>query len=147
MATLPGSDAPVRRVVIRTTDFDEAHRAMEQVFVPMATRTMEPLTALDMWLDSIQADQMMTSTVRFGRDVGLRSVEADSYHVAAPVSGVAESPIGLLEPIEATQESAVIFAVDEPVDIRWRGDCAQRCVDFPRVALELRLEQHLDRPL
>ncbi|MCW2690594.1 MAG: hypothetical protein JWR37_5484 [Mycobacterium sp.] len=54
-STLPDNDASVRRVVVRTTDFDEAHRAMEQVFLPMAMWPMEPLTALDMWLDSIQS--------------------------------------------------------------------------------------------
>jgi AraC-like DNA-binding protein len=52
----------------------------------------------------------------------------------------------VLEAIEATQDSAVIFPVDQPVDIRWRGDCAQM-PRFSRVALELRLEQYLDRPL
>ena len=131
MATLPGNEASVRRVVVRPMDFDEAHRTMERVFLPMAMWPMEPLTALDMWLDSTQVDEMMTSAVRFGRDVGLRTVEAGSDHVAAPVSGVAESRIGVLEAIEATQDSAVIFPVDQPVDIRWRGDCAQMCLDSP----------------
>jgi AraC-like DNA-binding protein len=147
MVTLPDEDVPVRRLVVHTTDFDEAHRTMERVFLPMAMWPMEPLKALDMRLDSIRVDQMMTSIVRFGRDIGLRSVEADSYHVAAPVSGVAESRIGLHEPIETTRERAAVFPVDVPIDIRWRGDCTQMCLHFPRVALERRLEQHLDRPL
>jgi AraC-like DNA-binding protein len=147
MATLPGNDASVRRLVVRTTDFDEAHRAMERVFLPMAMWAMESQTALDMRIDSTQVDEMMTSTVRFGRDIGLRTVEAGSYHVAAPVSGVAESQIGLLEAIQTAQECAAIFQVERPVHIRWRGDCTQTCLDFPRVALERRLEQHLDRPL
>ena len=124
-------DVPVRRLVVHTTDFDEAHRTMERVFLPMAMWPMEPLKSLDMRLDSTQVDQMMTSIVRFGRDIGLRSVEADSYHVAAPVSGVAESRIGLHEPIETTQERAAVFPVDVPIDIRWRGDCAQTCLHFP----------------
>ena len=132
MATLPGNDASVRRLVVRTTDFDEAHRAMERVFLPMAMWAMESQTALDMRIDSTQVDEMMTSTVRFGRDIGLRTVEAGSYHVAAPVSGVAESQIGLLEAIQTTQECAAIFPVERPVHIRWRGDCTQMCLDFPR---------------
>ncbi len=144
---LPDDDVPVRRLVVRTTDFDEAHRTMERVFLPMAMWPMEPLTALDMRLDSTQVDDTTTSVVRFGRYVGLRTAEADSYHVAAPVSGVAESRIGRHEPVETTQDRAAIFPLDVPVDIRWRGDCAQMCLDFSRVALELRLEQHLDRPL
>jgi hypothetical protein len=123
-------DVPVR-LVVHTTDFDEDHRTMERVFLPMAMWPMEPLKSLDMRLDSTQVDQMMTSIVRFGRDIGLRSVEADSYHVAAPVSGVAESRIGLHEPIETTQERAAVFPVDVPIDIRWRGDCAQMCLHFP----------------
>src|SRR5438093_884372 len=97
MVTPSGNDAPARRVVIRTTDFDEAHRAMERAFLPMDMWPMEPLTALDMLLDQIQIDDMMTSTIKFGRDIGLRSAEASSYHVAAPVSGVAESQAGYQE--------------------------------------------------
>jgi hypothetical protein len=85
-------DVPVR-LVVHTTDFDEDHRTMERVSLPMAMWPMEPLKSLDMRLDSTQVDQMMTSIVRFGRDIGLRSVESDSYHVAAPVSGVAESEL------------------------------------------------------
>jgi hypothetical protein len=34
--------------VVRTTDIDEARRAMERVFLPMAIWPLEPLTALDM---------------------------------------------------------------------------------------------------
>jgi AraC-like DNA-binding protein len=148
MIVMPGDDnAQVRRLVVRTKDFDEAHRAMERVFLPMAMWPMEHLTALDMRLDSTRVGDMMTSAVRFGRYIGLRSVEAATFHVAAPVSGVAESRVGSHEPIETTPESAAIFGVGEPIDIRWPGDCAQMCLDFPRVALELRLEQHLDRAL
>lgn len=128
-------DVPVRRLVVHTTDFDEAHRTMERVFLPMAMWPIEPQTAVDMGLESTQVDQMMTSIVRFGQHIGLRSVEADSYHVAAPVSGVAEARIGLHEPIETTQERAAIFPVDVPIDIRWPGDCAQMCLHFPRAAL------------
>jgi hypothetical protein len=87
MAILPGKDTTVRRLVVRPTDFDEAHRAMGRVFLPMAMWPVEPPTALDMRLDSIKVDEMTTSTVRFGCDVALRSVEPTSYHVAAPVSG------------------------------------------------------------
>jgi hypothetical protein len=36
MAILPGKGTTVRRLVVRTADFDEAHRAMERVFLPMA---------------------------------------------------------------------------------------------------------------
>jgi hypothetical protein len=91
VATLPDDAAPVRRLVVRTTDFDEVRRTMERVFLPMAMWPLEPLTALDMRLDSTRIDEMVTSVVRFGRHIGLRSVEADSYHVAASMSGVAES--------------------------------------------------------
>ncbi|HEY3691867.1 MAG TPA: hypothetical protein VGL46_16495 [Pseudonocardiaceae bacterium] len=100
MVTLPDKDVPVRRLVFHTTDFEEAHQTMEHVFLPMVMWPMEPMQAVDMRLDSTQVSQMGTSIVRFGRDIGPRSVEADSYHVAAPVSGVAESRIGLHEPIE-----------------------------------------------
>lgn len=148
MVTLPPeADAPARRLLVRTTDFDEAHQTMQRVFLPMAMWPMEPVSALNMQLESTQVDHMMTSIVQFGHDIGLRSVEAGSYHVAAPVTGVAESRLGHNEPIETTRQRAVIFPVDEPIDIRWRGDCAQMCLDLPRAALQLRLEQHLDRPL
>ncbi|MCW2690593.1 MAG: Transcriptional regulator, AraC family [Mycobacterium sp.] len=81
---------------------------------------------------------MTTSRDRFGRDIGLRSVEAVSYHVAAPVSGVAESRAGRLKPIETTQDRAAIFGVDEPFEIRWRGDCEPR----PREhAMQLQLQR------
>jgi AraC-like DNA-binding protein len=146
-ATLPANDASARRLIVRTKDFDEAHRTMERVFLPMEMWPMEPLTAVDMLLDSIQLDEMMTSTVRFGRDIGLRSVDAPTYHLAAPLSGSAESRAGTLDPIQTTPDRAVIFGVDEPFEIQWRGDCEQMCLDLPRIALERRLEQHLDRPL
>ena len=147
MTALTTKDAPARRFVVRTTDFDEAHRAMERTFLPMAMWPMEPLTGLDMWLDSARVDKMMTSTVTFGRSIGLRSVEARTYHVAVPVAGVTESQAGLREPIVTTEDCAAIFSVDEPFAIHWRGDCTQLCLDFPQAALESRLEQHLDRPL
>jgi hypothetical protein len=89
----PDESVPVRRLVVHTTDFNEAHRTMERVFLPIAMWPMEPLKAVDIRLDCTQVDQMMTSIVRFGRDIGLRSVESDSYHVTAPVSGVAESEL------------------------------------------------------
>ena len=149
MVTPPESDALVRRrLLVRTADFDEAHETMQRVFLPMAMWPMSPpQTELDMQLESNRVDQLMLSIVRFGWDIGLRSVDADSYHVAAPVTGVAESRVRGDEPIENTRQRATIFPVDEPIDIRWRGDCAQMCLDFPRAAVRLRLEQHLDRPL
>lgn len=136
-----------RRVVVHTTDFDDARRAMEQTFLPMAMWPMEPLAGLNMRLDSARVDEMTTSTVTFGRSIGLRSVESRTYHVAVPVTGVAESQAGLREPIVATQEQAAIFSVDESFAIHWRGDCTQLCLDFPGAVLNSRLEQHLDVPL
>jgi hypothetical protein len=45
--------------------------------------------------------------------------------------------------VETTQARAVVFPVGLPIDIRWGGNFAQICLNFPRVALELRLEQRL----
>lgn len=147
MSALSANDADTRRFVVHTTDFDEAHRAMERTCLPMAMWPLEQLTSLDMRLDSVQVNEMMTSTVQFGRHIGLRSVDAPGYHVAVPVAGSAESRAGLLEPMQTTHECAALFGVDEPFEIRWRGDCRQMCLGVPRAAMELRLEQHLDRTL
>lgn len=143
--TQPDGDVRMRRLVVVTTDFGEAQRTTERVFLPTAMWPMEPLRAVDMDLCSSRVHDMMTSTVRFGRDTGLRAVEAGSSHVAAPFVGVAESRVGSAEPIEASRRCAVVFLVDRPIDIRWPGGCAQMCLDFPRHALQRRLEQHLDR--
>ncbi|MDT7596492.1 MAG: hypothetical protein QOJ06_2038, partial [Pseudonocardiales bacterium] len=67
MVMFSDEDVPVRRrLVVQTADFDEAHQTMERVFLPMAIWPMEPLNAVDMWLDSTQVDEMMTSIVKFG---------------------------------------------------------------------------------
>jgi AraC-like DNA-binding protein len=147
MTAPPVKGVPPRRVVVHTTDFDDARRAMEHTFLPMAMWPMEPLAGLNMRLDSAQVHEMTTSTVTFGRCIGLRSVESRTYHVAVPLTGVAESQAGLREPIVTTQEQAAIFSVDESFAIHWRGDCTQLCLDFPGAVLNSRLEQHLDVPL
>ena len=147
MTAPPFKGVPPRRVVVHTTDFDDARRAMEHTFLPMAMWPMEPLAGLNMRLDSARVDEMTTSTVTFGRCIGLRTVESRTYHVAVPVTGVAESQAGLREPIVTTQEQAAIFSVDESFAIHWRGDCTQLCLDFPGAVLNSRLEQHLDVPL
>src|SRR3982074_2661758 len=64
----PDDGGGMNIAVVRTTDIDEARRAMERVFLPMAIWPLEPLTALDMRLDSTQVDEMMASVVRFEPD-------------------------------------------------------------------------------
>jgi extradiol dioxygenase family protein len=63
---LPPEDDARGRLVVRTTGFDEAHQTMQRVVLPM-----EPLSALNMRLDSTRVDHMMMSMVRFGGDIGL----------------------------------------------------------------------------
>ncbi|WP_214364720.1 AraC family transcriptional regulator [Pseudonocardia sp. H11422] len=139
-----------RHRVAWTTDFAEAHAAMESVFLPLRMRLNEPTPParpLDMALNALRVNEVTVSYVRFGRDIHIHTAEAENYHVNAPLCGRTDSRTGRLERVRSTPGRAAVFLPDLPGDIDWRGDCAQFCLMFPRRALQTELEAMLDRPV
>jgi AraC-like DNA-binding protein len=133
--------------VARTADLDEAHEAMENIFLPMRMRLVEHTGPLNMTLNAVRAGGFAIGYARFGRHVHIETVEARQYHVDIPLSGCAVERTGFKDPVQATPDTAAVFMPGLPAEIWWRDDCAQLCLMVPRQDLELELEKLLGRPL
>ena len=75
--------------VARTSDFDEAHQAMQSTFRPMRMRLLEPLRSggVDLTLNATRVGAVTVSYVRVGHDLQMDTAEADDYHVIVPLTG------------------------------------------------------------
>ncbi len=133
----------------RTSDFDEAHQAMQSTFRPMRMRLLQPLRpqGVALTLNATCVGGVTVSYVRVGHDLQIDTVEAENYHVNVPLTGETDSRSGLLERVRSTPHRAAMFMPELPADIAWRAGCAQFCLIFPRQLLQQELATMLDRPL
>jgi AraC-like DNA-binding protein len=138
-----------RHRVVATSDFEEAHAALESVLPPLRMHVHEhsAATQLDMALNAVRVGGLIVSCLRFGRGVHLAADEIKNFYVNVPVSGVARSRTGRQPPVVATPECGAVFLPDQPAEVDWSDGCTQLCLMFPRRAVRLELEAMIDRPV
>jgi AraC-like DNA-binding protein len=83
----------------------------------------------------------------YGRQVRLRTADAENFHVNIPLRGRAASTSGTDEPVTTGPGEGLVFSPGAPAEISWSADCEQLCLMIPRVRLEAELEQLLGRSL
>jgi AraC-like DNA-binding protein len=136
--------------VVATSDFEEAHAALESVFPPLRMRLRDQSASnrrVDMVFNAVPVGEVIASCLRFGRGVQLAADEIKNFYVNVPVCGVAESRTGRQPPVIASPECGAVFSPGEPVEVDWSDGCTQLCLMFPRRAVCLELEAMLDRPV
>jgi AraC-like DNA-binding protein len=83
----------------------------------------------------------------YGRRVGIRTAEAENFHVNIPLRGRAVSRSGASQPVGTGPGEGLVFPPGAPADIQWSSDCEQLCLMVPRACLEAELEQLLGRSI
>jgi AraC-like DNA-binding protein len=131
--------------VVSTTQFDEAHHAVSQVFLPHRLDLLEQSDELDMRFNAVRFGGVTAGYLRYGRDVRLLTVDASNVHINIPLSGGTASRCGRMESVDSTPERAAVFTPGLPADIHWPGDCAQLCLMIDRADLEQELAAMLGR--
>ncbi|MDT7620633.1 MAG: hypothetical protein QOF99_1534, partial [Pseudonocardiales bacterium] len=99
--------------VVATSDFEEAHAALESVFPPLRMRLRDQSASnrrVDMVFNAVPVGEVIASCLRFGRGVQLAADEIKNFYVNVPVCGVAESRTGRQPPVIASPECGAVFS-------------------------------------
>lgn len=80
--------------VARTSDVDEARESVTAMFLPHHLRLVDRASALNMRLNAVRSGPVTAGFLRYGPDLWMRTVDAGSYHVNIPLSGVVTSRSG-----------------------------------------------------
>lgn len=138
-----GRDDVRRRA--RTRDLDEAEAVLTELYRPVQIVPIHG--AVDMKLDALQLETMTAGRLSYGHDIRLETAEAEHYHVNVPLSGYAVSRSGSSTQVTTSSRQAAVFAPQQSAAIEWANDCVQLCLMIRPSALELEVEQLLDRSL
>ncbi|MCV7214892.1 AraC family transcriptional regulator [Mycobacterium crocinum] len=147
-AGLRGADAYFsRQETVRTQQLSAAENIASRIFTPHRLRFSGRGQRLNARLSAARIGAVTVGYLGYSADVRLdNSTALDDYHINVPLTGHAESWCGTQTAL-ATPTQAAVFLPGCPAGIVWAADCAQLCVKFSRVDLELELEGLLGRPL
>jgi AraC-like DNA-binding protein len=136
-----------RQETMRTQQLSAAENIASRIFTPHRLRFSGRGQRLNARLSAARIGAVTVGYLRYSADVRLvNSTALDDYHINVPLTGHAESWCGTQTAL-ATPTQAAVFLPGCPAGIVWAADCAQLCVKFSRVDLELELEGLLGRPV
>jgi AraC-like DNA-binding protein len=96
---------------------------------------------------TLRLGALTAGRLTYGRQVCLRTADAENFHVNIPLRGRAASRSGTDKPVTTGPGEGLVFSPGAPAEISWSADCEQLCLMIPRVCLEAELEQLLGRSL
>jgi AraC-like DNA-binding protein len=134
-------------LVVSGADLDEAHAALESVYLPLRLQLLQGPGPVGMRLSAVRVGAVTIGHARFERDVRIVTSDAVGYHVNIPLAGRTESRTGREDPVMASPERAAVFLPDQPGDIRWQRECEQLCLEIGREQLQAELEGMIERPV
>lgn len=140
----PGPPTPWRRTA---DDRDEAETLVGEFYLPNRLEVRETSAPLGMELTGLRLGSLTIGRLSYGRDVRLRTADAQNVHVNIPLRGRVHSRTGNSEFVTAGPGDGLVFPSHEPADICWSAHAQQLCLMIPQDALETELEQLLGRPL
>lgn len=108
----------------KISDWEAAHRAVEQVYFPHELTALSSPDQLELNLQTVDLGPVTIGRLNWGTDVSIACDYPDAYEInIPPVSGVLESRAGS---VRTTSEAgqATVFTADRPSLItRWSADC------------------------
>ena len=131
----------------RTQDRDEAERIVADLYLPNRLDLSKDSAALGLEVAGLSLRALTVGRLSYGCRVGVRTADADNFHVNITLRGRAISRSGSGEPVATTRGGALIFPPGAPAEMSWSADCEQLCLMIPRACLESELEHLLGRPL
>jgi AraC-like DNA-binding protein len=134
-------------VRLRTDDRDEAETIVEDLYLPNRLELGEGPGALGMDLAGLRLAALTVGQLSYGREVRLRTADAQNVHVNITLCGRVRSRSGHGHPVVTGPGDVLVFPPNEPADISWAANARQLCLMIPQPALEAALEKLLGRPL
>jgi AraC-like DNA-binding protein len=128
-----------------TGDRDEAERVITQLYLPNRLDLSRDQTPLRMEVSGLRVGALTAGRIAYGRNVRLRTADAEHFHVNIPLRGRAVSRAGTSEPTPTGPGEGLVFSPGAPADISWSADCEQLCLMIPQARLEEELEHLLGR--
>ena len=148
MSTVTGESSAPTRVRRATSDRDEAERIVTDLYLPNRLDLSSGSGPLDMEVIGGRLGAITVGRLSYGRQVHLRTADAENFHVNITTRGRASSRSGAAaDPVTTSTDEALVFSPEVPAEIAWSVDCEQLCLMIPRHRLEAELEQLLGRPL
>ncbi|MDO9455381.1 AraC family transcriptional regulator [Nocardioides sp.] len=145
-APAAGARSPVTSA--HTDDPDQAECVVGELFLPHRLDLGSRRESLDMRIAGLRLAGLTVGRLSYGRTASLTTVEADHFHVNAPLAGQARSSGGWLgRSIVTAPGTAAVFGPGRPADIAWSADCVQLCLMISRFEVEAELETLLGRSL
>jgi AraC-like DNA-binding protein len=128
-----------------TDDRDEAERLVTELYLPNRLDLPPDSAQLGMEMAGLRLGALTAGRLTYGREVSLRTADAQNFHMNFPLRGRAVSRSGSGEPVKTGPGEGLVFPPGAPAEIRWSADCEQLCLMIPQAPLEAELEQLLGR--
>lgn len=138
---------PTTHLRRRTDDRDEAETVVRELYLPNRLDLCDESVPLGMELAGLRLGALTVGRLSYGREVRLRTADAQNVHVNIPLRGRVRSRSGNSAPVMTGPGEGLVFPPDEPADISWSAHAEQLCLMIPQGALEDELENLLGRPV
>ncbi|QMU22726.1 AraC family transcriptional regulator [Gordonia rubripertincta] len=131
----------------QTSDWEAAHRAVEQVYFPHELTALSSPEDLELSLQTVDLGPVTIGRLNWGTEVSIACDYPDAYEINIPVSGVLESRAGSFRTTSEAGQ-ATVFTADRPSLItRWSADCQVVGVKFDAEYLEREADRVRAAPL
>jgi AraC-like DNA-binding protein len=119
-----------------TSDWETAHRAVEQAYFPHELTVLTTPDLLELNLQTVDLGPVTIGRLNWGTDVSIACDYPGAYEINIPVSGSLDSRSGSARTV-SEQGQATVFTADRPSLItRWSADCQVVGVKFDAEYLE-----------
>lgn len=119
-----------------TSDWEAAHRAVEQVYFPHELVALTSPNLLELDLQTMDLGPVTIGKLNWGTDVSIACDYPDAYEINIPLSGVLESRASSATTVSQTGEATVFTANRPSLITRWSADCVVVGVKFDAAFLE-----------
>lgn len=128
-------------------DRDEAEQVITELYLPNRLDLSGSSAPLDMEVRGLRLGALTAGRLTYGREVRLRTADAECFHVNIPVHGRVSSRMGTSAPVNTAPGEPLVFSPGAPAAMAWSADCEQLCLMIPRACLETELELLLGQPV
>jgi hypothetical protein len=128
----------------RTKDRDEAQQIVSEIYMPHRL-WLKAGSSLSLDLVAALFGEITAGLVTYGTPARVSTEDTPEFLLTVTLRGHAVSRSGTDDALSTTSGQAVVFRVDEPLNILGSTDCLQLALKAPRAMVEGRLERLLDR--
>jgi AraC-like DNA-binding protein len=130
-----------------TVDPDEAVQAVAEVFLPNRITLPPRVSTVDMDLVAVRYGALMAGQVTYGREVDIRTADAEEVHINLQLCGRAVMRTGRGSESMVEAGGGAVLHPGAPAHMTWSADTAQLGLMVSQAALEAELARLLGRSL